>query len=112
MASDQVVIELTTEEEITVEYWKVCNIRYEMERIDNGKDGFVDVYLAKCIKDGDDYVELDYDQQHFKIEGGEFSQFEAYDMIPSVDPTCFDFIRTVSQFLIDKGYVDGTVVID
>lgn len=113
MANDQVVVDLTTDEEITVTYWKVCNITYEVERSDNGKDGYLDVWIAKCYKDGNDYIEIpELGGINVKIEGGEFSQFEAYGIIPSSGATCFDFIRTVTQFLIDKGYIDGTLIVD
>ena len=102
-----------TTEDVT--HKKVVNWTIEVPRTDNkmGKEGWARIWVAPCYSDG----EIWYEDP--KMLGEEFlidkkNEFE--DLMEVMMLATENFLegclRVISQFLIDKDYIDGTVIID
>ena len=90
---------------------KICKYEEEIHRPDQcrEKPGYFIVYTAKCFKQDGIYIEIpDWPGEEFRIEGRE------YDEIRNIKTTTKslvdDVTEIISQFLIDKGYVEGKLV--
>lgn len=91
---------------------RICNYHEEIKRIDQFKprDGWFIVYLALCFKNDEGaYIEIpEWEGLEFKIEG------EKYEILANVDtttqPFSADVCQIIGQFLIDEGYIEGTLI--
>lgn len=108
---DKAVIELSVPESVPAQtHVKICSWIFEVARPAFGKDGFVDIWLAKCYEDeAGNFVEPEVPGLNIKVEG------EDYDALIAIPTTVQDLItdstQILSQFLIDHGYIDGVVII-
>lgn len=94
-----------------VTHKKIVNWTVEAPRTDSriGKEGWIEIWIAPCYPDG----EIFYEDptmlgEKIKIEGLEFE--ELADTIMTRGSFMSRNILTLCNFLISKGYIDGTVV--
>ena len=104
------LIELATPESIPViTHLKICNWSFEVPRPALSKDGFVDIWLAKCYVHEGIYYEASIPGINIKLEG---EDFEVLKEIPTTTkPLMEDATEILSQFLIDRGFFTGNVVL-
>lgn len=114
----EVVIELTTPEEYpinpdsfpVISHVRVVNFTYEIDRVAENKDGYVDVWVAKGYLGGPDVTFFEapgLEGINYKIEGDELPDIVAN--ITSIEDFEVEVFKIISQFLIDNGHIDGNV---
>ena len=104
------LIQLATPETIPViTHLKICNWTFEVPRPIFEKDGYVDIWLAKCYLENDNYYEIEIPGINIRIEGEYFDQLK--NLPTTIKPLMEDSTEILSQFLIDCGYFEGIVVL-
>jgi hypothetical protein len=104
------LIRLDTDETIPViTHYRICAYRIEVPRDD--KPGYMEVYLARC------YIKEDAYYEDPRLTGGDlmikvnFQEFLQFINTPTTGQGILkDSMDLIAQFLIDMGYVHGTVV--
>lgn len=115
----QTVIQLTTPEHYpinpdlfpTITHCRIVNVKIEMPRPIDDKAGKVTIWVAKGFLNGGDwfYEAPGLPGEEIVIDEPELWEFGSAIIVNgNVMP---EFLKTVSQFLIDKGYVNGTVIV-
>ena len=103
------IIQLTQPEIFpTITHLKICNWTFEIPRALLGKDGFVDIWLAKCYLEDGIYYEVEVPGINIKIEGEDFNELK--ELPTTIQPIMKDATAILSQFLVDKGYFSGIMV--
>jgi hypothetical protein len=108
--AEKAFIELTNIEtfhEIT--HYKICNWTFEVPRPSLGKEGYLDLWLAKCYPDSGNYIEPPVPGVNIKIEGADFE--DLISRSTTVKDLITDSMQIISDFLVEKGYVDGVVIL-
>jgi hypothetical protein len=93
----------------SITHLKICSVKIEVPRPEFGAEGYADIWIARCYKDGDLYIESPTMKGINIILRGE--EFEALTSLATTNKSLFvDFMETIEQFLIDRDYFTGNVV--
>ncbi len=99
--------DIETFHEIT--HYKICNWTFEVPRASLGKDGYLNIWLAKCYFENGVYVEPEVPGVMINIVGDDFDDLVSRDT--TVKDLITDSMQIISEFLVEKGYLNGTVIL-
>ncbi|HDL85550.1 MAG TPA: hypothetical protein ENH11_04365 [Candidatus Acetothermia bacterium] len=108
----KLLIELSEPEvRATLTHYKVAAYRFEVARAELEKPGFVQIWLAKSYKDADGlWLEPFSEGVEILIDDPvKYDDFMA--MTIAAGPLGTSVGMAIHQWLVDNGYLDGTVVI-
>jgi len=117
MTPDIGLIELTTpivvNENLTLTHLNLCSFSHEHPRPWNNRYGHFEMWLAYGYLRADGHmVEPSYEGLHITItESQEKAHFDALSaVVTQALPLANDEKLTIGQFLIDNGYINGTLI--
>ena len=91
----------------TLTHWKICSWKFEVPRDSLGKPGSIDIWLARCFLQDGEFIESEMPGLNVVIAGAEFEEF--IEISTTTQGLMDDSIQILGQFLIDKGYISGTL---
>ncbi len=92
-------------------HMRICKYEVELARSyqHHDKPGYFIVYAAKCFKEKDFYIEIPgWPGETFRIDNDAYEKLR--EKTVSARPQDEDTAETITRFLIDGGYVEGTIV--
>ncbi|MHA1368148.1 MAG: hypothetical protein ACTSRA_00345 [Promethearchaeota archaeon] len=117
--TDEGLIELTesiqVNDSLTLTHVSICNITIEESRPWANKLGYFDIWLAYGYLRSDGHmVEPEYNGLNIIIsEKDELSEFnELYNKVTTLKSIMLDVKLIIGQFLIDKGYIVGNLIME
>ncbi len=118
MTPDEGLIELTepivVNDSLTLTHVTICNVTIEESRPWANKSGYFNIWLAYgYLREDGHMVEPEYEGLNVMItERDDPSQFnDLYNRTTTLKPMMLDVKLIVGQFLIDNGYISGTLVV-
>lgn len=92
---------------------RIVNMKFEIARPYDEKNGYAEIWIAKCyIVDNVLYEAPGLEGKRIYIDETDGEIFEFADSsIGSQDTAFIELCKTIWLYLIEKGYVDGTLVI-
>ena len=98
-------VPIVEEEAPDTTHKRMCNIKFEEVREEMLKPGFIEIWFARCHKDGESYIETEN-------LGGNFISLVDTDYL-AISNILKASIRDINQWLIDNNKIEsGTVLGD
>lgn len=108
--SQKALIELAAPVPVqSITHYKICSWTIEVPRPSLEKEGYCDIWLAKCYLEDGIYYELELPGLNIRIEGLDFEELS--ETATTVKDLLTDSTEILSQFLVDHGYLEGVVIL-